>query len=147
MWSIEVPVPPDAAVARIRDAINRPPRRALGVLKVENEYVGVVTRTEFEIWERRQNAVHAVGRVRPKGRGSRVGLEFHVTPRTRVFAVLFYVLYALAVAQFAAMRGGVGAAEAAVAVAGAIVTGGFFTLSARRQREDLRAFVERVYTP
>ena len=145
MWSIDVPVPPDAAVARVRDAINRPPKRALGVLKVENEYVGVVTRDEFEIWERRQSAIHAVGRVRARGRGSRVGVEFHVTPRTRVLAVLFFVLYVLAAVQFLAYRGSVGALDVLVALAGAALTGGFFALSARRQRADLRSFLERVY--
>ncbi len=145
MWSLDVPLPPDAAIARVRDAINRPPKRALGVLKVENEYVGVTTRDAFEIWERRRNAIHAVGRVRGRGRGSRVAVDFRLTPRTRILGALFFALYVLAVAQFLALRGSIGAIDVAVTAAGALVTGGFFAHSARRQRDDLRGFVERVY--
>ncbi len=147
MWSLDVPVAPDAALARVDAAINRRTKRVLGVLKIENEFIGVVTAEAFEIWERRAHAVHAVGRARLRGRTTRIEMELHVTPRTRILAVLFFVLYAVAVVEFLSLQpaGAVGPADLVVAVIGALVPAAIFLVSVRRQRSDLRTFIEGLY--
>ena len=147
-WVLEVRIAPEAALARVSGAINRRSRRALGVFKTENEYVGVVQGLEFEIWERHQRAIHAVGRIRGQRGGSRIELRSFLPPRTRALIGLFFALYAV-IAAGLALQGkepAVSAEEFAIAVAGGAVLAAVFAVSARRQRADLRAFLERLFS-
>ena len=145
--ALDVRLAPAAVAERIASAINRPPRRAFGLLKTENEFVGVVRGTEFEIWERRSHAVHAVGSVRGRRGGSRLELRTRVTPRTRVQLVLFFALFALAVLLFALTP-----SERPpllptplIGLVGAAVLGAVFYLGTGRQRADLERFVRGLF--
>ncbi len=145
--TLDVAIAPEGAIARVSAAINRPKKRALGVFKVENEYVGVVQGLEFEIWERHQRAVHAIGQVRGKRGGSRIELRTFLPPRTRTLLGLFFALYAI-IAIGLASQGvdpTVTSEEFVIAVGGGALLVFIFTVSARRQSADLRAFVERLF--
>ena len=146
-WSLDLAMAPEGAAGRIAANINKRGKRAFGVLKTANEYVGVVRANEFEIWEKQKRAVHARGRVVPRHRGSRVEVRFMVTRLTRVLLVPFFALYALAALGIATQPPdpSVSAGEVAVAVAGAALLAALFTASARSQRADLRSFLERVF--
>ncbi len=142
-----VAMAPDAAVARVRDAINRRPKRVLGVLKVEREYVGVVGGKEFEIWDRRDHAIHAVGRVRGQRGGTRIETAFTLGRRTQALLVLLFVAYAIAVVgilQLPAERPAP-VPPVVIAVAGALVLAGGFLINARRQRSSLRHFISELF--
>lgn len=142
---LEVPFAPDAVIARIAAAMNRPAKRVLG-MRVEKEYVGVVHGREFEVWERRRHAVHLLGRVTGGRNGSRIVLESALTLRARVLIALFFVLYAFLAFGFATLPGeaALGAAGPLVGVLAAGVIAGIFYLAARSQRADLRGFVRRT---
>lgn len=143
---LDVQLAPEAVAGRITLAINRPPRRAFGVLKTENEFVGVVRGTEFEVWERRSHAVHAVGRVKGRRGGSRVELQMRLTPRTRLQLALFFALFALAIVGFALLpteRPPL-VPTPLIGLAGAVVLGAVFYLGTSRQRADLERFVRGV---
>jgi len=145
--SLDVAAAPQGALTRVSAAINRKPKRLLGVLKVENEYVGYVRGDAFEIWERRQRAVHAVGTVRARPGGSRIEVRFVLPMRTRVLIVVFFVLYT-AVAAGLALRSSEDAVttqELVAAIGGAVVLGVIFVVGGFRQRSDLRRFVERLF--
>ena len=144
---LDVDVAPAGALTRLAAAINQRPKRAFGVLKTTNEYVGVVTEDAFEIWERRQRAVHAVGRVVPRRGGTRIEVRSAISPPTRVLLALFFGLY-VAVAVGIALRSpdpAVTIDEIIIAAAGLIVLGVLFISAARRQRADLRAFLEGLF--
>jgi hypothetical protein len=134
-WLLDVGVAPAAALARLEAAINQQPRRAFGVLKTQNEFIGAIAQDRFEVWERRQRAVHAVGLARPKRGG------------TRGLLVVFFALYLVVVAGIASQPPdpGLSAQELVVAASGAAVTGGLFYGAARRQRRDLAHFLETVF--
>lgn len=143
---LDVQLAPEAVAGRITVAINRRPRRAFGVLKTENEFVGVVRGTEFEVWERRSHAVHAVGRVKGRRGGSRVELQMRLTPRTRVQLALFFALFALAIVGFAltpSERPPL-VPTPLIGLAGAAVLGAVFYVGTSRQRADLERFVRGV---
>jgi hypothetical protein len=145
--SLDVATAPPAVLTRISAAINRRPKRVFGVLKIENEYVGYVHAERFEIWERRQRAVHAVGTVGARRGGSHIEVRFILPMRTRVLVVLFFALYAV-VAVGLALRSpedAVTTQELLAAVSGAVVLGAIFIVAAVRQRADLRRFVERIF--
>ena len=144
--SLDVATAPEATLARISLGINRRPKRLLGVLKVENEYIGYIRGSDFEIWERRQRAVHAVGNVEPRKGGSHIAVRFIVPTRTRVLVVMFFVLYGVVVAGLAIRSAddAVTAQEVVAAVLGGIVVGVIFVAAALRQRSDLRSFVARL---
>ena len=144
--SIDVGTAPTGALARISAAINRRPKRVFGVLKVENEYVGYVHGDRFEVWERRQRAIHAVGTVKSRAGGSHIEVRFVIPARTRILVVLFFALYAV-VAWGLAVRSedAVTAQELVAAVGGAVALGLIFVLAGVRQRSDLRRFVERLF--
>lgn len=146
-WSLDLAIAPEGALGRIGASINRRGKRAFGVLKTENEYVGVVAEREFEIWERQKRAVHALGRVTARQRGSRLDVSFLVPLRTRVLLGLFFALYMFAALGIATQppEPSVSPAELLVAVAGAAVLVALFVAGARIQRADLRAFLERVF--
>jgi hypothetical protein len=146
-WALDVAIAPEAALARLGGAINQRPKRAFGVLKTQKEFVGAIASEHFEIWERSQRAVHGVGRFLPVSGGTRVEMRFLVPPITKALLVMFFALYVVAVGGFV-----VGARDATVALAnvtfgigGAVILAILFASAARRQRADLRAFVERVF--
>jgi hypothetical protein len=145
--SLDVAAAPQGALTRISAGINRKPKRLLGVLKVENEYIGYVRGDEFEIWERRQRAVHAVGTVRARPGGSRIEVRFVLPMRTRVLTAVFFVMYA-AVSAGLALGSSNDAAlveKLLVAALGAVALSVIFGAAAIRQRSDLRGFVERLF--
>src|SRR5438034_74616 len=146
-WSLDVAMAPDGAAGRIAANINKRGKRAFGVLKTTNEYVGVVRANEFELWERQQRAVHARGRVVPRHRGSRVEVSLVIPRRTRFLVGLFFALYLLVSLGIATQPPdpGVSAGEVVVSIVGAGVLVALFAAGARSQRADLRKFFERVF--
>ena len=145
--SLDVAAAPEGALTRIAAGINRKPKRLLGVLKVENEYIGYVDADRFEIWERRQRAVHLVGTVQPRRGGSHIELRFVLPLRTRVLIAVFFALYAAVAASLAlGSSNDAGLTEKlGVAAVGAIALAVIFVAAGLRQRSDLRAFVERLF--
>jgi hypothetical protein len=139
----EVAGSPERVLARVAAAINQRPKRALGVLKTQNEYVGLIRREEFEVWERSQRAVHAVGRVEGSPERTRVEVRLVVPPTTTALLVIFFGLYVV-VAVGIALQGpetAISLGELAVAGAGAAALAVFFADAARRQGSDLRSFL------
>jgi hypothetical protein len=145
--SLDVAAAPQGALTRISAGINRRPKRLLGVLKVENEYVGYVHGDRFEIWERRQRAVHAVGTVQPRGGGSHIEVRFVLPMRTLVLVAVFFALYAAVAAGLAlGSSNDAGMVEKLlVAALGAVALVVIFVAAGLRQRSDLRGFVERLF--
>lgn len=146
-WSIDLAIAPDGALQRIAAAINRPKKRAFGVLKTENEYVGFIRDDMFEIWERQKRAIHARGHVRGRAGGSRVEVRLVVPPRTRALLGVFFVLYIAAAIGIASQppQPDISPQEVGIAVAGGVVLAAVFAAGARSQRLDLRAFLDRVW--
>jgi len=144
---LEVAIAPEGALARVSQAINRPKRRSLGIFKMENEFVGVVADGGFEIWERGQRAVHARAQVRARRGGTRIELRFLLPVYTRVLVVLFFVLYAAVAAGIALLPPdrSLSIDELLLTAAGASVLAAIFRIAARRQRADLRTFVESLF--
>jgi len=144
---LDVSVAPEGALARLSSAINRPKKRALGLFKLENEFVGVVRASEFEIWERRQHAIHARGRMRGRRGGTRIEMRFVLPTRQRVLVMVFFALYAaLALGlTFQPTAPAETGTRVIAAIAGALAIALIFFVGARRQRADLRAFVERLF--
>ena len=143
---MDIAIAPDAAVMRVKSAINQPKKRVLGVLKTRPEYVGVVEGRSFEIWERQQRAVHAYGEVRGIRGGGRMELRFFLPPRTRVLLGAFFLLYAVAALGITA-RGedGLTAVDVALVMLAAIVLGALFRIAALRQQANLRGFLESLF--
>jgi len=146
-WSIDLAIAPDAALARIEADINRRRKRAFGVLKTENEFVGVTGQLSFEIWERQKRAIHARGDLHAKRGGTHLAVEFVVPFRTRLLLGVFALLYVLVIVGIAELPPDptISAVEVAIGVAGALVLAGLFAAGARSQRADLRAFLERLF--
>jgi hypothetical protein len=142
-WTLDVAIAPDAAVTRVKSAINLPKKRMLGVIKTQPEYVGVVDGRHFEIWERRQRAIHAVGEARGQSGGTRIGVHFRLAPPARLLIPLFFLLYALAAVGLATQPAApdVSTLDAAVSVAGALFFSALFYGSARAQRRALERFL------
>jgi len=145
-WSADVATAPGGVLKRLASAINRPKKRAFGLLKTENEYVGVIGDDAFEVWERQKRAIHAHGQVRARAGGSRVEVRLVVPPRTRVLLGVFFVLYIAAAIGIASQppQPGISPQEVGVSVAGGLVLAVLFAAGARSQRADLRAFLDRV---
>jgi hypothetical protein len=146
-WSCDLAIAPQGALDRIAAGINRRGRRAFGVLKTTNEYVGFIGQDEFEIWERQKRAIHARGRVAPKTRGTRLEVEFVAPLRTRVLIALFFAMYAVVSIGIATQPPDpeVSLFELVVAAAGGVALVALFIAGARSQRADLRAFLERTF--
>ena len=145
--SLDLAIAPDGARQLIAAAINRPKKRAFGVLKTENEYVGFVRDDVFEIWERQGRAIHMLGTIRGRRGGSRVEIRL-VLPRIRKILVgVFFALYALAAAGIAMLPPGVdiSAPEIAVAFAGAALLAAIFVGAAAKQRADLRRLLDGTF--
>jgi hypothetical protein len=145
---LDLEMAPKDARQRLAAAINRKPRRLLGVLKVENEFVGVVATGEFEIWERRQHAVHVHGRIDRSPDGSRIGANFSITPRARILLVVFFALYVLLGAGIISRAPDATAPIPSwlVLIAGGLALFGLFLVGARRQRKTLHRFVTATFT-
>lgn len=147
-WTLHLAIAPEGASARLAKAIKLRPKRAFGVLKTQNEYIGLVEADAFEIWERTQRAVHLVGRIAKGPGGTRIEMRFLFPTRTRVLLVAFVALYVLASLGIALRppEGVITVEEVLIAIAGAAVLGTIWTASTLRQRADLRAFVEGVFS-
>ena len=145
--ALDLAIAPDGAIGRIGASINKRGKRAFGVLKTANEYVGVVRANEFELWERQQRAVHARGRVVARHRGSRVEVNLVIPRRTRFLVGLFFALYLLVSLGIATQPPdpSISAGEVLVSIVGAGVLVALFAAGARSQRADLRKFFDRVF--
>ena len=145
---LQVAIAPQGALVRLSAAINQRPKRAFGVLKTDKEFIGAVADDQFEIWERGQRAVHAVGRVAGRSGGTRIEMRFALSPTARVLLALFWALYLVVAGGIAVQPPDVEVSldEIVIATIGAVVLGILFAGAARRQRADLRAFVEGVYS-
>ena len=147
-WSLDVAIAPAGAMAKIASAINRPKKRAFGVLKTENEFVGFTHDDMFEIWERQKRAIHARGTIRGRRGGSRI--QMRIAPRrvTKVLVGVFFALYALVAAGIATQppRSEIGIEEIAVSLVGAVLLAAIFAASAAQQRTDLQRFLERTFS-
>ena len=129
-FSLDLAIAPDGARQLIAAAINRPKKRAFGVLKTENEYVGFVRDDVFEIWERQGRAIHMLGTIRGRRGGSRVEIRL-VLPRIRKILVgVFFALYALAAAGIA----GNGGPGETYGVPGVMMCGVTVMMSSLRER-------------
>jgi membrane associated rhomboid family serine protease len=146
-WSADLALAPDAALALLEQRIKQRPRRAFGVLKTANEYVGHVRDGRFEFWERQQRAVHARGFAKGRRGGTRIEAELIFPTRTRVLVVLFFALYVAASTGIAMQPPdpAFSTNEALIALFGAAILGVLFSAAIRRQRKDLRALLDSVY--
>jgi hypothetical protein len=147
-WSVNVAIAPAGAMAKIASAINQPKKRAFGVLKTENEFVGFIRDDTFEIWERQKRAIHGRGTIRGLRGGSRI--EMRLAPRrpTKVLVVTFFALYALVAVGIATQppRPDIGIEEVAIALGGAVLLAVIFAAGAAQQRADLQRFLERTFS-
>jgi hypothetical protein len=146
-WTTDAAIAPDAALRRIASAINLPKRRALGIFKTHNEYVGFIRDDMFEVWERQGRAVHAVGTVRARRGGSRIDVRVMLPGPTRVLIALFFVLYWVAAIGIATGSPGssITLEELAIAAGGAAIMVAIFAASARKQTADLRGLVDAIF--
>jgi hypothetical protein len=146
-WSLDVQIAPDGALQRIGAAINRSKKRAFGVLKVENEYVGFIRGDDFEIWERQGRAIHGLGSVRGRRGGSRIELHTVLPRHTKALVGIFFALYVLGAAGIATQppETDVSVEEIGIALAGAAVLAAIFAASAAQQRANLRRFLELIF--
>ena len=117
------------------------------MLKVSDHWVGVVSGTQFVVWEKQQHATRAEGRIRGRRGGSRIEAHIGVTRRTRILTVVLLVLFLVAAAGILGREGSLGLTPAGLTVAavGAVVTLTLFWASALRQRAALRAFLNGVF--
>jgi hypothetical protein len=142
----DVAVAPEALAVRLRAAVNVRPKRALGVLKVHAEWVGIVTGTEFVVWEKQQHATRAIGRIRARRGGSRVDARIEVTRRTWVLMIVFFALFVLASFGLLSREDGLGLGPTGLTVAalGGFVMLTLFWSASLRQRAALKAFLNEV---
>ncbi len=147
-WSVDIAIAPEGALRKIAAAINRPKKRAFGVLKTENEYVGFIHEDTFEIWERQGRAIHGRGVIRARRGGSRVEVRLMFPRWTKVLVGLFFALYVLVAAGIATQppRMEISADEIAIALAGAALLAAIFAAGAAQQRANLRRLLERTFS-
>jgi len=145
----EVPVAPEALLSRLRAELAKRPKRALFVLKVHSEWLGLVHGDRFVVWERSGHATHARGRIVRRAGGSRVEARIGPTRRTLVLGAAFFVLFGLAAYGLLGREEGLGHGPLgiALAVGGAAVLLGMFLSATRRQQDALRAFLDGVFLP
>jgi hypothetical protein len=146
-WSRDLAIAPDAALARINLAINRPKKRAFGIFKLHDEFIGVVTTDAFEIWERQRRAVHALGSVRGQRGGARLEVRYGMGKRTPMLVAVFFVLYTAVAVGISRLEPepAISAGEITVAFAGAAALAAIFVASAARQRANLQGFIQRLF--
>ena len=147
-WSADIAIAPDGALQKIGASINRRKKRAFGVLKTENEYVGFIREDTFEIWERQGRAIHGRGAVRARRGGSCVEVRLMVPRWTKVLVGLFFALYALVAAEIAMQppRMEISGDEIAIALAGGALLAAIFAAGAAQQRANLRRFLEQTFS-
>jgi hypothetical protein len=147
-WSLDVAIAPADAMAKVASAINRPKKRAFGVLKTENEFVGFAHDDTFELWERQKRAIHGRGTVRGVRGGSRIEVRLASRGPTKVLLGTFFALYALVAAGIATQppRPDVSIEEIVISVIGAALLAAVFAASAAQQRADLHRFLERTFS-
>ena len=147
-WSLDVAIAPAGAKAKIVSAMNQPKKRAFGVLKTGNEFVGFTHGDTFEIWERQKRAIHGRGTIRGLRGGSRI--EMRLAPRgpTKVLVGTFFGLYALVAAGIATQppRSDVSFEEIVISVFGAGLLAVIFAASAAQQRADLQRHLEQTFS-
>ena len=143
----EVAIAPEALVGRLQAAIAARPRRALGVLKVHAEWMGVVAGKEFTVWERQQHATVATGTIRGRRGGSRIEAHIRLRRRTWVLMCVFFVLFVAASIGLLSRQEGLGMSPGGFTVAalGAFVTLTLFWSGSLRQRAALKAFRNEVF--
>ena len=147
-WSLDVAIAPAGAMAQIASAINRPKKRAFGVLKTENEFIGFIRDDTFEIWERQKRAIHGRGTIHGLRGGSRIEMQLAPRGPTKALVVTFFALYALVAAGIATLppRPDIGIEEVAIALGGAVLLAVIFGAGAAQQRADLQRFLEQTFT-
>ena len=145
---LDVAMTPADAIARLQGSIGRRERRLFGLLKTTNEYDGWTTADGFEIWERQQRAVHAIGLVRAVAGGSRVELRFVLPRSTWVLTVVFVALCIFIGVGLATSPPdpSLSPVELGAMVLGAAVLTTGFVYAARRQRAGLAAFVASLFS-
>lgn len=145
-YVLDVAAAPEALASRLRSAISTRPKRALGVLKVSAEWVGIVAGNEFVVWEKQQHATRAIGKIHGRRGGSRVEVRIEVTRRTWILITVFFGLFMFASAGLLTREEGLGVGPAGLTVAalGAFVTLSLFWSASLRQRAALRAFLSAV---
>ena len=145
--TIDVAIAPKAALHRVASAINLPKKRALGIFKTGNEYLGFVREDMFEIWERQGRAVHAIGTVRARRGGTSITVRATIPRLTRVLIGLFFALYAVAAIGIATQPPdpSVTPEELAFTVLGAAVIALVFSASAWKQSNDHRGLVDAIF--
>jgi hypothetical protein len=144
---IDVPLAPEALASRLRSRLNQRPKRAFGILKVSDEWIGVVHGNSFAVWERRQHAMRADGRIRGVRGGSRVEARIALTRRSALMMAIFFVLFAVGAVGILSQPEGLGISPATLVIA---LLAGFGTLlvfwvGSLRQRAALRAFLADVF--
>jgi hypothetical protein len=146
---IEVPIAPEALASRLRGRLNQRPKRVLGVLKVSDEWIGAVHGNQFAVWERRQHAMRAQGRIRGVRGGSRVEARIALTRTSAVMMVIFFVLFAVGAVGVLGQPEGLGISPATLAIAllAGVGTLLVFWIGSLRQRAALRAFLADVFRP
>jgi hypothetical protein len=144
-FPLDVPMAPAAVLSRISAAMQRSPRRLLGLLRVETEFRGFVRDDRFEVWDRYRHAVRGYGRVIARRGGSRIELRAEVTQRTYVMSALFFLVYAVLAVQIASTAESGPIPSWAIAGAGAVVTLAIFAFSARQQARNLGSFVRGIF--
>jgi hypothetical protein len=145
----EIDVAPEALTNRLRARLNAQPRRMFGVLKVRPEFVGLVSANEFVVWERRQHATRAVGRVRGRRGGSRVEAHIALTRRARALSVVFFALFLVVSVAMLLREGGIGIGPPGLAVLalGIALSLVLFYSASLGQRAALRRFLDAAFTP
>lgn len=143
----EVPETPETLTGRLRARLNQRPKRVLGVLKVSDEWIGVVHGNQFAVWERRQHAMRAQGRIRGVRGGSRVEARIALTRRSALMLVLFFLLFTVGAVGVLSQPEGLGISPASLFIA---LLAGFGTLlvfwiGSLRQRAALRSFMTEVF--
>src|SRR5207244_806973 len=119
-------------------------KRAFGVLKTENEYVGFIREDTFEIWERQGRAVHGRGVVRARRGGSRVEVRLMFPRWTKILVGLFFALYVLVAAGIATQppKMEISGDEIAIALAGGALLAAIFAPGGGQQRVNSRRLLE-----
>lgn len=145
--ALDIGIAPEAALERLRAAINLPKRRAFGIFKTQKEFVGFAHEGRFDIWERQGRAVHAVGTVKARRGGSHVEMRISPPRPTRILIALFFALYAVAAIGIATQSPGseVTLEELVIALGGAAVMAAIFAASGRKQSADLRSLIDGVF--
>lgn len=144
---IEAPIAPEALASRLRSRLGQKPRRAFGVLKVTDEWVGAVQGNEFTVWERRNHAIRARGRIRGVRGGSRVEARVALQRRSAVMLVIFLAVFAVgAIGILTQPRGlGISPGTLVLVVGAGVTTLLVFWVASLRQRAALRAFLADVF--